>query len=60
MEFAQNFDGFEYVVGKRLMHVNEHSIAKSYRFQVWGKMVEEGECGHGFWKLVSNSREEKP
>jgi hypothetical protein len=35
MTFAQNFDGFEYVVVKLLMHVTEHSIAKSCRIPVY-------------------------
>jgi hypothetical protein len=34
MVFTQNFDGFEAIVGKLLMLVTEHSIAKSCRFPV--------------------------
>jgi hypothetical protein len=37
MAFAQNFDGFESVVGKLLMHVTEHSIAKACRLLVYGE-----------------------
>jgi hypothetical protein len=37
MVFAHNFDGFESVVGKLLMHVTEHSIAKACRFPVYGE-----------------------
>jgi hypothetical protein len=41
MTFAHNFDGFESMVGKILMHVTKHSIAKSYRLPV---------CGERWWK----------
>jgi hypothetical protein len=34
--FAQNFDGFETVVGRVLIHVTEHSIETSCRLPVYG------------------------
>jgi hypothetical protein len=37
MVFAHNFDVFEVIVGKLLMLVTEHSIAKSCRFPVGGE-----------------------
>jgi hypothetical protein len=37
MMFSQNFDGFESVVGKILMHVTGHSIAKAYRLPIYGE-----------------------
>jgi hypothetical protein len=37
MTFAHNFDGFESVVGKLLMHVTEHSIAKACKLPVYGE-----------------------
>jgi len=37
MTFAHNFDDFKYMVKKILMHMIEHSIAKSYRLPVYGK-----------------------
>jgi hypothetical protein len=37
MTFAQNFDGFESVVGKLLMHVTEHSILKLACYQYMRK-----------------------
>jgi hypothetical protein len=37
MMFAQNFDGFETVVGKFLIHVTEHSIGTACRLSVYGE-----------------------
>jgi hypothetical protein len=37
MIFAQNFDGFEVVIGKLLMLVMEHSIAKACKFSIGGE-----------------------
>jgi hypothetical protein len=38
MVFAHNFDGFEFVVGKILMHVTKHSIDKACRLPVYGEI----------------------
>jgi len=35
--FAQNFDGFEIVVGKVLIHVTEHSIRTACKLYVYGE-----------------------
>jgi hypothetical protein len=35
--FAQNFDGFETVVGRVLIHVTEHSIETTCRLPVYGE-----------------------
>jgi len=35
MTFAQNFDGFESVVGKLLMHMTYHSTSKSFTLPVY-------------------------
>jgi hypothetical protein len=35
--FALNFDGFEVVIGKLLMIVTEHSIARACKFPVGGE-----------------------
>jgi hypothetical protein len=37
MTFAHNFDGFESLVGKLMMHVIEHSIAKACKLLVYGE-----------------------
>jgi hypothetical protein len=37
MKFAHNFDDFESVVGKLLIHVTKHSITKAYRLLVYGE-----------------------
>jgi hypothetical protein len=37
MVFAHNFDGFGFVVGKLLMHVIKHSIAKACKLLVYGE-----------------------
>jgi hypothetical protein len=37
MIFAHNFNGFETMVGKLLMHVTKHSIAKEFNLPVYGK-----------------------
>ena len=37
MVFTHNFDGFEAIVGKLLMKMIEHSIAKAYIFRVGGE-----------------------
>jgi hypothetical protein len=37
MTFTPNFYGFEYVVGKLLMHMTDHYIAKAYRLPVYGE-----------------------
>lgn len=37
MMFAQNFDGFETVVGKVLIHVTEHSIGTTCRLSMYGE-----------------------
>jgi hypothetical protein len=37
MIFAQNFDGFKTVVGKLLMHVTNHSIAKEFKLPIYGE-----------------------
>jgi hypothetical protein len=37
MIFSQNFDGFEVVIGKLLMMVTEHSIARACRFPIGGE-----------------------
>jgi hypothetical protein len=37
MMFAKNFDGFETVVGKVLIHVTEHSIGTACRLSVYGE-----------------------
>jgi hypothetical protein len=37
MVFTQNFDGFEAIVGKLLMMVTEHSIARACKFPVGGE-----------------------
>jgi hypothetical protein len=37
MIFAHNFDGFETVVGKLLMHVTKHSIEKACKLPVYGE-----------------------
>jgi len=37
MKFAQNFDRFESVVGRLLMHMTEHSIAKACWLPVYGE-----------------------
>jgi hypothetical protein len=37
MTIAHNFDGFESVVGKLLMHMKEHSIAKYCRLPEYGE-----------------------
>jgi hypothetical protein len=37
MMFAQNFDGFETVVGKFMIHVTEHSIGTACRLSVYGE-----------------------
>jgi hypothetical protein len=39
MTFAHNFDGFEYVVGKLLMHVTKNSIAKACRLPVYEEIM---------------------
>jgi hypothetical protein len=38
MIFAHNFNGFETVVGKLLMHVTKHSITKACKLQVYGEI----------------------
>ena len=37
MTFSHNFEGFKFVVGKLLMHVTEHSIAKACWLLVYGE-----------------------
>jgi hypothetical protein len=37
MIFAQNFDGFEVVIGKLLMMVTEHSIARACKLPIGGE-----------------------
>jgi len=37
MMFAHNFNGFELVIGKVLMLVTEHCIAKAYKFSIGGE-----------------------
>jgi hypothetical protein len=37
MIFTQNFDGFEVVIGKLLMMVTEHSIARARRLPISGE-----------------------
>jgi hypothetical protein len=41
MMFSQNFDGFEIVVGKVLIHVTKNSIGTTCRLLIYGK---------GWWK----------
>jgi hypothetical protein len=38
MMFAQNFDGFEIVVGKFLIHVTYHSIGTACRLSLYGEI----------------------
>jgi hypothetical protein len=61
MIFAQNFDGFEVVIRKLLMMVNEHSIARSCKLPIGGERWWKKEnVGYGIRESVLNPKKIEP
>jgi len=56
MIFPQNFNSFEVVIGKLLMMVTEHSIAKPCIFPLGGERWCKKETGNGVCEPVPDTR----